>query len=333
MAYHLAYFIPPFAMDTEIARSLWDTMRDRAAKVVEQGGPDEKTKAVTLQWAEKTTAMLFPKPTTLPPKPAKPSVGKGAIPAFGVPLFLATFSYLVVFSLIGIQPEVLAGFGAAWLVFLLAARGITSAHELYVDQTRAYWRKYDPHVVLRSETREWLVECSEQLIKDAQRESQRPAATVPVADMWVSRPDPAGGAAGSRPAPMGSCSARQAEFLAKAWMEYLGAEGCRVSQATRDGGVDVDSDHFVAEVKHHAEPVSPNIVRQIVGVAAIEGKIPLVFSLNGYSSAALEVGNRAGAALFKYNFEKGTLTGETPVAKLALTDGLRALARKTRAKG
>lgn len=333
MAYYLAYFVPPFDLDQEISRSLWDTMRDRAAKVVEQGGPDANTKAVTLQWAKKTTAMLFPKPKKLPPKPAKPSVGKGAIPAFGVPLFLATACYLMFFAPFGAEPEVLAGFGAAWLVFLMAARGITSSHDRYVDQTRAYWRKYDPHVNLRSETREWLVECSERLIEDAQRESQRPATTVPVADMWVSRPEPAWSAAGSRPTPMASCNARQAEFLAKAWMEYLGAEGCQVSQATRDGGVDVDSDHFVAEVKHHAEPVSPNIVRQIVGVAAIEGKRPLVFSLNGYSSAALEVGKRGDAALFKYNFEEGTLTGETPVAKLALTDGLRALVRKSRAEG
>ncbi|MCO4272863.1 hypothetical protein NG701_00160 [Pseudarthrobacter sp. HLT3-5] len=61
-------------------------------------------------------------------------------------------------------------------------------------------------------------------------------------------------------------------------------------------GVDVDSEHFVGEVKHHAEAVSPGIVRQIVGVASIEGKIPVVFSLNGYSAAALEVGRRGGAA-------------------------------------
>lgn len=333
MAYYLAYSVPPFNLDREISGPLWDTMRDRAAKVVEQGGPDENTKAVTLQWAKKTTAMLFPKPKKMPPKPAKPSVGPGAIPVFGVLLFLATFSYLVVSAPMGVQPEVLTAFGAAWLVFLVAARGIKSAHERYVEATRAYWRKYDPHVNLRRETRAWLEECSKRLIEDAQQESRRPAATVPVADMWVSRPEPAWGAAGSRPAPMVSCNARQAEFLAKAWMEYLGAEGCRVSQATRDGGVDVDSDHFVAEVKHHAEPVSPNIVRQVVGVAAIEGKRPLVFSLNGYSSAALEVGNRAGAALFKYNFEDGTLTGATPVAELVLTAGLRALVRQTRAGG
>lgn len=122
-----------------------------------------------------------------------------------------------------------------------------------------------------------------------------------------------------------SCSHRQAEYLAKAWMEYLGATGCRVSQATRDGGVDVDSDHFVGEVKHHAEPVSPGVVRQIVGVASIEGKIPLVFSLSGYSEAALEVGRRGRAALFKYNFEQGTLSSASPQAERAIKLGLPSL--------
>ncbi|MCI9872787.1 restriction endonuclease [Arthrobacter humicola] len=121
------------------------------------------------------------------------------------------------------------------------------------------------------------------------------------------------------------CSPRQAEFLAKAWMQYLGATGCKVSQATRDGGIDVDSEHFVGEVKHHAEPVSPGIVRQIVGVASIEGKIPLVFSLSGYSEAALDVGRRAGAALFTYSFEQGTLSALSPQGERALKLGLLSL--------
>lgn len=108
-------------------------------------------------------------------------------------------------------------------------------------------------------------------------------------------------------------------------MQYLGATGCRVSQATRDGGIDVDSEHFVEEVKHHTEPVSPGMVRQIVGVASIEGKIPVVFSLSGYSEAALEVGRRAGAALFTYNFEQGTLRAASPQGERALMLGLLSL--------
>lgn len=124
---------------------------------------------------------------------------------------------------------------------------------------------------------------------------------------------------------MPACSPLQAEYLAKAWMQYLGAIGCEVFQATRDGGADVDSDHFVGEVKHHAEPLCPGIVRQIVGVASIEGKIPVVFSLNGCSEAALEVGRRGKAALFTYSFEQGALQAASPLGERALKLGLHSL--------
>jgi hypothetical protein len=117
---------------------------------------------------------------------------------------------------------VLLAFGAAWLFFLVAAAEVHSVHGRYVAATKAYWLKHDPHVNLRRETRVWLEECSERLIADALQESRRPAATMPIADMTVSRPEAAWGLTSSRPAPMVSCSPRQAEFLAKAWMEHLG---------------------------------------------------------------------------------------------------------------
>jgi hypothetical protein len=63
-------------------------------------------------------------------------------------------------------------------------------------------------------------------------------------------------------------------------------------------------------------------VRQIAGVAFIEGKRLVVFSLSGYCSSALEVGYRAGVVLFTYDFLKATLTGATPAAKQVLTAGL-----------
>lgn len=98
-------------------------------------------------------------------------------------------------------------------------------------------------------------------------------------------------------------------------------------------GIDVESEHFVGEVKHHADPVSPGIVRQIVGVASIEGKIPLVFSLNGYSEAALQVGRRSGAGLFTYSFEEGTLRASSPQAERALKLGLLSLTTQTAQRG
>ena len=203
--------------------------------------------------------------------------------------------------------------------------GIFGSMKKYRENMRRYYETHDPQYFARRDVGLWLMQCSEQLLNDAYRELSQPAATVPVASATVHRGDTSWTPQGGRPAPMAACSHRQAEYLAKAWMQYLGATGCEVSQATRDGGVDVDSDHFVGEVKHHADPVSPGIVRQIVGVASIEGKIPVVFSLSGYSIAALEIGQRGGAALFTYNFEQGTLRAASPQGEKALKLGLLSL--------
>lgn len=203
--------------------------------------------------------------------------------------------------------------------------GFFGSSKKYRQEVLRYYETYDPQYFARRDVGLWLCECSEQLLDDAYRELTRPAASVPVASTTVDRGNLLWNPQGGRPEPMAACSPRQAEFLAKAWMQYLGATGCRVSQATRDGGIDVDSEHFVGEVKHHTEPVSPGIVRQIVGVASIEGKIPVVFSLSGYSEAALEVGRRAGAALFTYSFEHGTLRAASPQGERALKLGLLSL--------
>ncbi|OAD97708.1 restriction endonuclease [Arthrobacter sp. OY3WO11] len=203
--------------------------------------------------------------------------------------------------------------------------GVFGSVKKYTQNMRRYYETYDPEYFVRRDVGLWLMQCSEGLLESASWELRQPAATLPVASATVDRGGLQWDPQGDRPEPMAACSPRQAEYLAKAWMEYLGATGCKVSQATRDGGVDVESEHFVGEVKHHAEPVSPGIVRQIVGVASIEGKIPVVFSLNGYSAAALEVGRRGGAALFTYSFEHGTLRAASPHGDKALKLGLLSL--------
>ncbi|MGM9474720.1 hypothetical protein ACS5PJ_22345 [Pseudarthrobacter sp. YS3] len=204
--------------------------------------------------------------------------------------------------------------------------GIFGSYRKYRQKMSLYYNSYDPQYHARNDVRFWLRECSDWVLSDVKHELRRPVASVPLASAAVvDRGALPWTPQGGRPEPMASCSPRQAEYLAKAWMEYLGATGCKVSQATRDGGVDVESDNFVGEVKHHADPVSPGIVRQIVGVGSIEGKIPLVFSLSGYWEAALEVGRGGGAALFKYNFQQGTLYGASPTGEKALKLGLRSL--------
>lgn len=129
------------------------------------------------------------------------------------------------------------------------------------------------------------------------------------------------------PAPMTVCTFQQAERLAAQWLSFLGAAGCRVSQATRDGGMDVIADHFVAEVKHHQVPVTPVAVRALSGVATGVGKIPVFFSLSGYTSAAVEFAEspNIGMALFQYDYVHAKLHPRSKAARIAWGAGLLSL--------
>lgn len=125
-----------------------------------------------------------------------------------------------------------------------------------------------------------------------------------------------------RPKPIPGCTHQQAEFLAALWMRYLGELDAKVSQATRDGGIDVESSRFVAEVKHHMIPIGPKSVRALAGVAFAEKKGAAFFSLNGYTKDALKFGRNAGVIMFTYDPEKGELQGATPLGRQAIAEGL-----------
>lgn len=128
-----------------------------------------------------------------------------------------------------------------------------------------------------------------------------------------------------RPQPIIDCTYQEAKVLAARWMKYLGEPDAVVSQATRDGGADVVSSRFVAEVKHHSMPVGPVHVRAIVGVAYSKRKVPVFFSLNGYTREATAFGHEAGALLFEYDPVRGTLQGATALSRKAIREGLQSV--------
>lgn len=115
--------------------------------------------------------------------------------------------------------------------------GFFGSTKKYHRDLLRYYQSYDPEFFARRDVNEWLNQCSEQLLDSARWELSRPAASVPVSTTTVDHGNLSWEPQGGRPAPMEACSPRQAEFLAKAWMEYMGATGCKVSQATRDGGL------------------------------------------------------------------------------------------------
>lgn len=129
----------------------------------------------------------------------------------------------------------------------------------------------------------------------------------------------------SRPAPSRTVSIRpldpnSAEHFCAEWMNSNGALGARVTQATRDGGIDVESERWVAQVKHQVARVSPAAVRELHGVAAVRGKRSVFFALGGYSKNAVQFADEARVALFRYD-RGGGVTPESDEARRVSVEG------------
>ena len=94
---------------------------------------------------------------------------------------------------------------------------------------------------------------------------------------------------------------REAEELAAEWLRYFGFDDATLTQEGSDGGVDIEGGKFVAQVKAEMKPSGRARVQQLYGIAQLERKRAVFFSLCGYSPHATEWANRAGVALFSFN--------------------------------
>lgn len=115
---------------------------------------------------------------------------------------------------------------------------------------------------------------------------------------------------------------RQAEELAARWMRALGAEEVRVTQFSGDGGVDVTSSKYIAQVKHFAGNVGVAPIRELSGVVRVDGRRGLFFVTNGYAPGAIEFAHRSGIALFTMNHRTGQLMAVNEVAQALQKHGL-----------
>ena len=120
-------------------------------------------------------------------------------------------------------------------------------------------------------------------------------------------------------------SAAEAEEYAAEVMVALGFGNVRVTPPGPDGGIDVVSDLAVAQVKMEALPTGGPAVQALHGVAAVEGKRALFFSLAGYTVQAVTWADRAGMACFKFEFD-GSLIPCTDVAADLLMRGIQVIA-------
>lgn len=124
-----------------------------------------------------------------------------------------------------------------------------------------------------------------------------------------------------QPQPYG-VSHEGAEALTAAWMRYLGESDADVTRFTSDGGIDVTSTHYIAQVKNYSGTVGVESVRELAGVSLADGRKPLFFTSGRYASGAIEFAGRVGVALFRYDAVQGTLAGENDLAKSVMSRGL-----------
>lgn len=298
-----------------------------AKRLVEEGVQPKPQDPYFKQWGAWKAEQVFPTPGPPPPQPRPPLMDEATIAVWGI--------FLLIGSLFAIGPlsaapaknaGIIAGLVIFWICYLLlwiTSRGLDNH---YRKSVKNYWASYDPHHEHRPALSSSLEGRLAAAVTDAWYEFNRPLATIPAAQVTaMPRAALPWNPQGPHPSARTSCTDREAEFLARDWMLYLGETECVVSQATRDGGADVISKRFVAEVKHHASPVPPSMVQQIFGVAQAKRKTALFFSLSGYSTKAIEFGNEVGMALFIYDFTKGRLTPCSTAAEKALRQGLQQL--------
>lgn len=128
---------------------------------------------------------------------------------------------------------------------------------------------------------------------------------------------------GPRPVhPQRELTPQEAELFVSDHLIYLGARSVKLTRYSRDGGIDVESETVVVQVKHQKNPVGVKVVREILGVAASLSKRAAVFSKAGFTKEAEIFGQESGVLLFQYLPE---LKGFTALSRKVLELGFDSL--------
>ncbi len=126
-----------------------------------------------------------------------------------------------------------------------------------------------------------------------------------------------------RPQPRSRLSGIGAEYYVAEWMRHLGATDAVVTPARRDGGIDVRSVYYVAQVKHQPRDfVTVDMIRSLLGAASLEGRASLFFASGTYSRDSRDLAQRAGMALFVFRYQENRLVPANPLARQLQLFGL-----------
>jgi hypothetical protein len=126
-----------------------------------------------------------------------------------------------------------------------------------------------------------------------------------------------------RPAPQPyGVSNYGAERIVADWLVYLGCRDVFLTQASQDGGIDVETANQVCQVKYYKnQGVSVQEVREIFGVASALGKVAMVFTSSDLTSAAYEFANQVGIIAVQFNVEDSFLVGLNYYGEQLLVEG------------
>lgn len=101
-----------------------------------------------------------------------------------------------------------------------------------------------------------------------------------------------------------------AEQYVAAWMRHLGVPDASVTRASGDGGVDVESEYLIAQVKNYTAATVPIAeVRDLFGTATDRKKQAVLFTSSDVSAEGYLFAERNDIALLRYSAVAGTLSG------------------------
>jgi restriction endonuclease Mrr len=105
------------------------------------------------------------------------------------------------------------------------------------------------------------------------------------------------------PIPRAAQNAWDFEHVCRDWLEAWGEKNATVTQQSADGGVDIVSDHCVAQAKFYSNGrVGRPELQQLAGAAIPYGDPHLLFfAYNGYTNEAIDYAERISMCLFDFN--------------------------------
>lgn len=99
------------------------------------------------------------------------------------------------------------------------------------------------------------------------------------------------------------------EHYCRDWLVYLGVRNALVSSATQDGGVDIISDNYVAQVKLYNGPIPVSQIRDLLGTSIDFRRNPIFFASMSYSKGSIEFADRNNIPLVIVDAYNGKISG------------------------